>query len=77
MQFESDVTLPSLTESTLLVSCVSVGNVGQLALDVILASLQRQGQFSLLSQVHHPCVIPMCGADPIVEVRLYFKLEFI
>ena len=27
MQFESDVSLPSLTGSTLVVSCVSVGNV--------------------------------------------------
>ena len=39
-------------------------------MDVILASLHEQGQLNLLSQVHHPCVIPMCGADPIIEVRL-------
>ena len=45
-------------------------------MDVILASLHGQGQLTLLSQVHHPCVIPMCGADPIIEVRL-LSLEII
>ena len=31
---------------------VNIDNVGELALDVILASLHRQGQLILLSQVH-------------------------
>ena len=33
--------IPSLTGSTLVVACVSVGNVGQLATDVILATLHK------------------------------------
>ena len=41
MQFEADSVLPSLTGSTLVVACVSVGNVGQLATDVILATLHK------------------------------------
>lgn len=41
MQFEADAVLPSLTGSTLVVACVSVGNVGQLATDVILATLHK------------------------------------
>ena len=67
MQFESDVELPDMSDWTLLVSSVSVGNVGQLAMDVILATLQVSGQLRLVSQVHHPMVIPMAGADPIVR----------
>ena len=41
MQFEADAVIPSLTGSTLVVACVSVGNVGQLATDVILATLHK------------------------------------
>ena len=68
MEFERDVQLPCLTGATLVVSCVSVGNVGQLAMDVILATLHRHGHLALVSQVSHPSVIPMCGADPIINV---------
>ena len=41
MQFEADAVIPSLTGCSLVVACVSVGNVGQLATDVILATLHR------------------------------------
>ena len=41
MQFEADAVIPSLTGSSLVVACVSVGNVGQLATDVILATLHK------------------------------------
>ena len=47
MQFELDTMLPSLSGYTLLLPCVSVGNVGQLAVDVVLATLQP----ALVSQV--------------------------
>ena len=41
MQFEVDSQLPALKGCTLVVACVSVGNVGQLATDVILATLHK------------------------------------
>ena len=66
MQLEPDLSLPPLSGYTLFVSCVSVGNVGQLAMDVILATLQKEAQLKLVSQANHPSVIPMCGADPIL-----------
>ena len=67
MQFECDVELPDMRGWTLVVSSVSVGNVGQLAMDVILATLHGSGLLSLVSQVSHPMVIPMAGSDPIVR----------
>ena len=75
MELERDVQLPSLTGATLVVSCVSVGNVGQLAMDVILATLHRHGHLSLVSQVNHPSVIPMCGADPIINVSIAIFIQ--
>ena len=47
MQFEPDTMVPSMSGYTLLLPCVSVGNVGQLAVDVVLATLQP----ALVSQV--------------------------
>ena len=65
MEHERGVSLTGLEGHSLVMACVSVGNVGQLAVDVLLASLQAAGQLSLLSQLHHPAVIPVVGADPI------------
>ena len=61
MELEPDVCLPDLSGYTMVVPCVSVGNVGQLAVDVLLATLQPV----LLSQMHHPSLLPVCGADPL------------
>ena len=47
MEFEAGITMPDLSGFTLLLPSVSVGNVGQLAIDVVLATLQP----SLVSQV--------------------------
>ena len=47
MELEPNVTLPNFSGYTLILPCVSVGNVGQLAVDVVLATLQP----SLISQV--------------------------
>ncbi len=44
---------------------VSVGNVGQLAVDVLLASLDPPPR--LISQVVHPSLIPVVGGDPLKE----------
>ena len=67
MEHERDVSLTGLEGYSLVLACVSVGNVGQLATDVLLASLQAAGQLSLLSQLHHPAVIPVVGADPLQD----------
>jgi len=61
MEFENSVNIPCLKDYTMVLPCVSVGNVGQLAVDVLLATLKP----SLVSQVHHPSLIPCCGSDPI------------
>ena len=47
MEIEKDVTLPNMSGYTMLLPCVSVGNVGQLAVDVVLATIQP----TLVSQV--------------------------
>ena len=61
MEAEPGVDLTCLAGHTLLVAAVSVGNAGQLGCDVLLASLQPQ----LLTQLHHPAIIPACGSDPL------------
>jgi len=61
MQFERP--LDSIKDYTLILPSVSVGNVGQLAQDVLLASLSPPPD--LLGQVHHPALIPMVGCDPL------------
>ena len=47
MEFEAGVVLPDLSGFTLLLPSVSVGNVGQLAIDVVLATLKP----TLITQV--------------------------
>ena len=47
MELEASLSLPSLRDFTLLLPSVSVGNVGQLAVDVVLATLRPR----LVSQV--------------------------
>ena len=47
MEFEAGVVLPDLTGFTMLLPSVSVGNVGQLAIDVVLATLKP----TLITQV--------------------------
>ena len=65
---ESSADLGGLEGASLVVACVSVGNVGQLAVDVILGTLEAAGELTLLTQLHHPAVIPLAGPDP-VKVR--------
>jgi len=61
MEFEAGVVLPDLSGFTLLLPSVSVGNVGQLAIDVVLATLKP----TLVTQILHPSLIPCAGADPL------------
>ena len=76
MEFEAGVVLPDLSGFTMLVPSVSVGNVGQLAIDVVLATLKptlitqvgillRFLRFLNRLQIIHPSLIPCCGADPL------------
>jgi len=59
MEFEQ--TIEDLSGYTVVIPAVSVGNVGQLAMDVLLASLSP----SSLGQVHHRSLIPLVGPDPL------------
>jgi hypothetical protein len=61
MELEAGAVLPSLAGYTVLLPAVSVGNVGQLAVDVVLATLQP----ALVGQLHHDALIPCCGSDPL------------
>lgn len=49
------------TDYTLILPAVAVGNVGQLAVDLLLANLnvKHAGSF------HHSCILPLVGLDPI------------
>ena len=60
MQLEPDCSLlpEQLRGCRLVLACVSVGNVGQLAVDVVLATLSRQQQLTLVSQVLSPIQLP-------------------
>lgn len=42
---------------------MSIGNVGQLAVDVILASLAGKPQ--LVTSLYHPAIIPLVASDPL------------
>lgn len=56
----TDETPPSFKGCTLILPAVSVGNVGQLAADLIISTLRlpRVGHF------HTDCLIPMVGSNP-------------
>jgi len=62
MELEKGTSL-SLSGHTLVLPSVSVGNVGQLAVDVILATIKP----TLVSQVHQPSLIPLVGSDPLSD----------
>ena len=81
MQFEPDTSLPCLAGYTILLPCVSVGNVGQLATDVVLATLKptlvsqvlvKLGHHLIQSctpyyQAYHPSLIAVCGPNPLSD----------
>ena len=57
---------PSIRENefdgfTLIMPAISIGNIGQLALDVLLASLKAQR----VTSCHHPFIIPLVGSNPL------------
>ncbi|KAJ8412652.1 hypothetical protein AAFF_G00116030 [Aldrovandia affinis] len=53
-------TSPSFKECTLIMPAVSVGNVGQLATDLIISTLNM----SRVGHFHTDCLIPMAGNNP-------------
>ncbi|XP_050727997.1 proteasome assembly chaperone 2-like [Eriocheir sinensis] len=52
--------LPSLTNYTLILPSVSVGNAGQLAVDLIITNLACEK----VGIVHHPALYPLVGGSP-------------
>ena len=46
---------------TLIMPAISIGNIGQLAIDVLLASLKAQR----VTSCHHPSIIPLVGSNPL------------
>jgi len=47
---------------TLILPSVSIGNVGQLAVDVLLSSLDKP---EFVTSIYHPSIIPVVGSDPL------------
>lgn len=56
----SDNSPPSLEDFTLVMPAVAVGNVGQLAVDLIVSTLNM----SRVGFIHTDCLIPMAGNNP-------------
>ena len=57
---------PSIQEhdlggSILILPAISVGNIGQLAMDILLATLKAKR----LTSCHHPALVPLVGSDPL------------
>ena len=50
----------SLDGCTLIMPAISVGNIGQLALDILLATLKAKR----LASCYHPSVVPLVGSNP-------------
>ncbi|XP_066972109.1 proteasome assembly chaperone 2 [Macrobrachium rosenbergii] len=55
--------ISNLKGYTLLLPSVSVGNVGQLAVDILISSLPSEK----IGLVHHPALYPLVGGDPYNE----------
>ncbi|KAJ1190871.1 hypothetical protein NDU88_000190 [Pleurodeles waltl] len=62
---------PQLRGCTLTLPAVSVGNVGQLAVDLIISTLKmvKVGYF------HTDCLVPMAGSDPYADLGANSKLS--
>ena len=50
----------SLTGATLMVPAISVGNIGQLAMDILVTTLKAKK----LASCYHPSMLPLVGPDP-------------
>jgi len=46
---------------TLIMPAISIGNIGQLAVDILLATLQAKR----FTSFYHPSLVPLVGSDPL------------
>ena len=53
----------SFENATVIFPCVTHGNVGQLAADLLIFNLKLKS----IGVLYHPDVLPVCGADPFSE----------
>jgi proteasome assembly chaperone 2 len=55
----------SFANATVIFPCVTHGNVGQLAADLLIFNLKLKS----IGVLYHPDVLPVCGADPFSETN--------
>ena len=61
LKFSPSIDINVLKNATLILPAISVGNIGQLAIDILLASMKAEK----LTACHHPSLIPLVGSNPI------------
>ena len=61
LKFSPSLDATKLRNATLILPAVSVGNIGQLAIDILLASMKTEK----LVACQHPSLIPLVGSNPI------------
>ena len=61
LKFSPTPDTTNLKNATLILPSISVGNIGQLSIDILLASLKTQR----LAACHHPSLIPLVGSNPL------------
>jgi len=59
----TDAPLTRLEGYSLVIPSLSVGNVGQLAVDILLATLRPK----LVAAIDHPALLPVVGSDPLEQ----------
>ena len=61
LKFSPSIDINVLKNATLILPAISVGNIGQLAIDILLASTKAKK----LTACYHPSLIPLVGSNPI------------
>ncbi|KAL3860700.1 hypothetical protein ACJMK2_010791 [Sinanodonta woodiana] len=64
MFISSEDASPNFEEKTLILTSVSVGNVGQLSADLLISTLSMKR----IGYIHHESILPMVGNDPFASV---------
>ncbi|KAK3608034.1 hypothetical protein CHS0354_031020 [Potamilus streckersoni] len=64
MFISSEDAAPKFEEKTLVLTSVSVGNVGQLSADLLISTLSMKR----IGYIHHESILPMVGNDPFASV---------
>ena len=60
LKFSPTPDTTNLRNATLILPSISVGNIGQLSMDILLASMKTER----LTACHHPSLIPLVGSNP-------------